>query len=113
MNRNDYLKAKNFIYNDIQREINLAIASQNFIKKHILKFLVKNDGGGNFMAAMALLSYTEFAGKIKFGHKKTDGSDHSTKNFNDFFDELGPEYKNFRSSNNVLNSTCKCNSTTL
>lgn len=45
------------------------------------------------MAALALLSYTEFGGKLKFGCKKKGGADHASENFNRFFGELGPAYR--------------------
>lgn len=45
----DFLQAKNFIYTDIQREIDLVSTKW---------------GSGNFLAALGLLCYTEFAGSF-------------------------------------------------
>lgn len=106
MNKVQYLQSRDFIYRDIEREIGLArIANSSGAKElKVLKTFKKlgvPEGGGNFMAALALLCYTEFAGKIKFNNKKANGADCSSKNFNDFFDEIGPEYKKLRSSHNV------------
>ena len=50
------------------------------------------------MAALALLSYTEFAGRLK----NNDFSDqNSRKHFDDFFEDLGPSYQQFLSQHNV------------
>lgn len=58
-------------------------------------------GGGNLLAALGLLCYTEFAGKLRFGVKRADGSDVASANFNQFFDLLGPEYQAFRGSRSL------------
>ena len=62
-----------FIKTNIQREIDLA---------HV------NDSGGNFLAALGLLCYTEFMGKIVL---KGKGS--YTKQFKAFFCLMGEDYK--------------------
>ena len=50
------------------------------------------------MAALALLSYTEFAGRLK----NNDFSDqNSRKNFDDFFKDLGASYRQFLSQHNA------------
>ena len=85
-----FKQAKTFIYLDIEREIKLAYASENESIKEVLMKMNIPSGGGNFLAAMALLSYTEFAGKLRYKRKKKDGSDHASENFNLFFDDLGP-----------------------
>ena len=46
----------------------------------------------NFLTALGLLCYTEFAGQVRYGRST------STDNFNLLFDDLGPEYKAFRQS---------------
>jgi hypothetical protein len=81
------LQAKGFIFSDIEREIQLARAD-----KRQLQALGVTPGGGNFLAALGLLCYTEFGGKLKF-RKKT-----AAQNFNGFFDFIGPDYKGFRGS---------------
>ena len=101
MNRQDFLTARDFIYSDIQREINSATTSQDFIGKLRLKSLIKTSGGGNFLAALGLLSYTEFAGRLRFNKIDRDGKSIASENFNYFFDSLGGDYKNFRTKHNV------------
>jgi len=55
-------------------------------------------GSGNFMAALALLSYTEFAGRLK----NNDFSDtNSRRNFDSFFCDLGTDYQTFLSNHNA------------
>lgn len=97
MNYEEFKIAKNFIYTDIERELKLAELSQSDAGKKSLAVLGIHEGGGNFMATLALLCYTEFAGKMKFSHSSP------SKNFNQFFDELGNDYKIFRQSHNVYN----------
>lgn len=80
MTKADFLQAKGFIYSDIERELKLAKSGKD---------------AGNFLAALGLLCYTEFAGKLKYG------SGAASRNFNQFFDELGYRYKKFRSNHNV------------
>jgi len=97
------IQARNFIYVDIQREINLAYASESKYKKPLIKHLIGHTGGGNFLAALGLLAYTEFAGKLKYNCKKENGESWASENFNRFFDELGIEYNNFRNTHDVYN----------
>jgi len=71
---NEYiLPPKGFIYCDIKREIDLARAGKS---------------GGNLLAAIGLLSYTEFMGKILL---KNNGS--YTKQFKAFLQLMGEDYK--------------------
>lgn len=95
MEYDDFIRAKQFIYADIQREINLAYLAENTELKVILENAGIN-GGGNFLAALGLLSYTEFVGKIKYG-KKSGSRDSASGNFNAFFNDLGSYYKEFNS----------------
>lgn len=67
MNYRDFKQAKEFIFSDIQREIDLAKSNKN---------------AGNFLCALGLLCYTEFAGKIM-----SDGKYNSSQHFNDFFEK--------------------------
>lgn len=96
MNRSGFLKANVFIFTDVEREIQLAKT-----KRNTLSGLGINPGGGNFLAALGLFCYTEFGGKLRFGHKKPNGSDNASANFNDFFDLLGADYASFRSAYKV------------
>ncbi len=90
MDKAAFKQAKLFIFSDVEREIQVARASQ--ADKSALQSLGITPGGGNFLAALGLLCYTEFGGKLKY-RKKT-----ASENFNRFFDYLGPNYKAFRAS---------------
>lgn len=96
MTRDEFLQAKEFIFSDVEREIQLAKADGA-----ALHALGVTPGGGNFLAALGLLCYTEFGGKLRFGVKRADGSDVASKNFNQFFDMLGSTYQEFRQQHNV------------
>lgn len=67
-----------------------------------LKRLGVPAGGGNFLAALGLLCYTEFWGKLKYG-KRGD-----RQNFESFFDDLGPNYKAFRQSGVDVYNIFRC-----
>ena len=90
MDKAAFEQAKLFIFSDVEREIQLARVSQ--ADESALRSLGITPGGGNFLAALGLLCYTEFGGKLKY-RKKT-----ASENFNRFFDYLGPDYKAFRAS---------------
>jgi hypothetical protein len=79
----DFLQAGDFIFADIQREINLAKSKNN---------------AGNFLCALGLLCYTEFAGGIK---RKNFGDKESKNNFNLFFRELGKKYEELLNHHDV------------
>jgi hypothetical protein len=89
MTRDEFLKVKDLIFRDIEREIQLAKTSDED-----LTALGITPGGGNILAALGLLCYTEFAGRLLFG-------DTPSANFNQFFDRLGPSYEAFRNQHNV------------
>jgi hypothetical protein len=72
-----------FVFGDIQREIGLARAGT---------------GGGNLLAALGLLCYTEFMGGIATGKV---GRGQSKRNFDAFFARLGPEYLALQKQVNV------------
>jgi hypothetical protein len=93
----DFTEAKRLICADIEREIRLAYASERDDFKAVVQPFAIPLGGANFLAAMGLLSYTEFAGKLKYNEKK-NGRDWASENFNRFFDDLGLRYKQFRAS---------------
>lgn len=100
MNKESLLTARNFIYSDIQREISLVEATAKDEEK--LRELKIIPGGGNFLAALGLLCYTEFVGKLKYNHLikrgKRKGESIASANFNSFFDDLGDDYKKYRLS---------------
>jgi len=83
MNQTEFDQAKGFIYADIQREIDIAHTGKD---------------AGNFLCAVALLCYTEFSGGI-LRRKFQRGE--AGRNFNTFFDTLGPDYENFRKQHDV------------
>ncbi len=83
MSHTDFQTAKNFIFADIQRELDMANSDV---------------GSGNFLVALGLLCYTEFAGSLI----PSVGSGSRTK-FDTFFDRLGEGYRSLRGSHNVYN----------
>ena len=108
MDRPAFDRAKRFIFADIRREIALADASQTDEGREALRRAGVSPGAGNFIAALALLSYTEFAGKLKFNCKKANGSDAAGENFNRFFDELGDRYRAFRAAGHNVYGVFRC-----
>jgi len=87
-----YDQACQFISTDIGRELDLArLNARGELGIPIAP------GGGNLLAALGLLCYTEFAGKLRFGYKKANGADASKRNFLGLFDLLGPTYAALRS----------------
>lgn len=83
-------QAKTFILSDIKRELALADASEKLLGKIFLRLAGVSRGGGNFVAALSLLAYTEYAGRLKM-NDFSDGN--SRKNFDEFFGDLGAGYK--------------------
>ena len=59
MTRDEFVQAKAFIFSDVERELQLAKADSAG-----LQALGVTPGGGNFLAALGLLCYTEFGGKL-------------------------------------------------
>src|SRR5678815_767764 len=92
------------MFNDIEREVELGRVAD----EQALRALGVRPGGGNFLAALGLLSYTEFGGKLKFNCKKPNGTEHASENFNRFFDELGHGYAKLRSSGHNVYDTFRC-----
>jgi hypothetical protein len=90
MDHDQFKQAKVFIFTDVEREIHLAKADSSS-----LRCLGVTPGGGNFLAALGLLCYTEFAGKLRFNESG------AAANFNRFFDLLGQPYKELRTKHNV------------
>jgi hypothetical protein len=85
--------AQRFIEQDIGRELALADASESWLKRIILRLMGIQPGGGNFLGALGLLCYTEFAGRLKANDFSDDNSGAC---FNTFFDDLGPGYAALR-----------------
>ncbi len=108
MDQGAFQQAVLFAISDVRREIALAKASETAKGKAALEGLGVQPGGGNFLAALGLLCYTEFAGKCKYNCKKANGTDHASENFNRFFDELGPKYKAFRAAGHKVYDVFRC-----
>ncbi len=85
--KDQFLVARAYIYTDISRELQLASASQSSEGETALRDLGVAPGGGNFLAALAALCYTEFAGGI------VTGGDGSRANFDAFLRRMGPGYE--------------------
>ena len=97
MDRQEFQEAKLFIFSDVEREIQLAK-----VNKQELERLGVTPGGGNFLAALGLVCYTEFGGKL------LSSTSEATKNFNDFFDRLGEAYKDFRKQQPDVYNVFRC-----
>ena len=94
----DIEQARDFIYRDIEREIALAKSTETAEGKSFLEKAGVSSGGGNFIAALALLSYTEYAGRLK----NNDFSDKNSRiRFDEFFADLGTGYEKFLEPHNV------------
>jgi hypothetical protein len=96
-----------FAFTDIRREIALAKVSQTKEAVEALQKMGVPPGGGNVLAALGLLCYTEFAGKLKY-NKTKNGNDWATENFNCFFDDIGPDYLAFRAAGHNVYNICRC-----
>lgn len=92
--------AIDFIASDIAREIQLAKATEK--DPQALKRLGINLGGGNYLAALGLLCYTEFGGNLLYG------KDTYTTNFDKFFARLGPEYRKFKNEHEKVYGIFRC-----
>lgn len=89
MTKPEFDQARLFITGDIEREIQLVRGQNLWWKRAARQVWGVRPGGGNFLAALGLLCYTEFAGRIK----RDDFSDGNSRLcFDDFFADLGPEY---------------------
>lgn len=93
-------EARRLMFVDIERELHLAsIPEARHAELHGLG--IEHVGGGNLLAALGLLCYTEFAGRLMFGHVNGKGRDIASANFNSFFDELGTDYIALRARHNI------------
>jgi len=100
MDAAEFRAAKQFIFNDIEREIELARASE--AAPQALQAAGVRPGGGNFLAALGLLCYTEFGGRLKYNRPT------ASENFNLFFDDLGAGYKAFRKAGHNVYDILRC-----
>ena len=85
-----FQQARDFIANDIGRELQLARA-----RTELLDAAGVAPGGGNVLAALGLTCYTEFGGKLKYGYRGAKA------NFVEFFRDLGPPYLETARSHDV------------
>lgn len=102
--KEEFKEAKLFIRSDIEREMQLAKVSTGIFGKQILRWLKIHPGGGNFLAALGLLCYTEFAGKLV--HEILNGQPPPPKwankiYFGCFLDSMGQGYLDFRKKEDV------------
>ena len=97
MDATEFRKAKQFLFDDIEREIELAKAP-----KAAMRDAGVRPGGGNFLAALGLLCYTEFGGRLKYKRPR------ARENFNLFFDDLGQHYKDFREAGHNVYDVFRC-----
>lgn len=104
MDISEFRIATQVMFKGIERELQLARVRD----EHTLRALGGQLGGGNLLAAIGLLCYTEFGGKLKFDCRKPDGADDSAENFNRFFDELGPGYAALRASGRNIYAMFRC-----
>lgn len=98
-------QAKNFIFSDIDREISLADSSEKLLGRFFLRLAGIPLGGGNFVSALSLLSYTEFCGRLK---NNDFSGNNSRKCFDDFFCDLGPGYKQLLASKQNIYKIFRC-----
>jgi hypothetical protein len=108
--REQFDLAKQFTVGDIRREVELAKAWLGRLgpesQGHLEASGVQPSGGGNLLAALGLLCYTEFFGLVKFDRRYPSGYPKAgqrkpSENFNSFFDELGPDYVAFRAAHDT------------
>jgi hypothetical protein len=102
MDQSAFNQAVIFAFADVRREIALAKTSQTPTGQQALAALNIQQGGGNFLAALGLLCYTEFGGKLKYNQPTASG------NFNRFFDEMGTDYARFRAAGNNVYDIFRC-----
>lgn len=88
--------SKQLIFVDLPREVDWGNAWHDGRRPLVEAAGIKHSGGGNFLAALGALCYTEYGGWLQFGKKPTE-------NFNRFFDTLGTDYAAFRQKHNVYN----------
>lgn len=86
----DFDQAVAYMLTDVRRELQLARSDDAN-----LQAIGVTPGGGNFLAALGLLCYTEFGGRL------ITGTTRAAHNFNTFFDRLGPECASFRKDHDV------------
>lgn len=89
-----------FIQSDIEREIYYARQTEE--AKARGESPGPHAGGGNYLAALGLLCYTEYLGAFKTGRRGTDEEDkprrgQAEKNFRAFLHSMGEPYRDFES----------------
>jgi hypothetical protein len=107
MTRDEFKQARLFAFSDIRREIALARASETANGAAALDSASISRGGGNFLAALGLLCYTEFGGKLKYNCMR-NGREHASANFNSFFNDLGSEYQGLLKAGHKIYDIFRC-----
>jgi len=105
MEEHELQQVKRFMFADIRREIDLAKVSQATLKKKLFQAMGIHPGGGNFLAALGLLAYTEFAGRVlndDFSQKNAG------ENFRDYLRLMGDKYEEFDRDHDVYGKF-RCN----
>jgi hypothetical protein len=95
--KEEYEFMKNAIQTDIRREIQLAKRSQTEQWKSTCKEYEISEGGGNILAALGLLCYTEAFGNIFYNRNGQNNKPSPRSYFEAMFDLMGGDYKIFRS----------------
>jgi hypothetical protein len=94
--------SRQFILGDLRREVEWGTAWHDAARKpHLVAANIEPSGGGNFLAALGALCYTEYGGWLQFGKKQP------SVNFNRFFNTLGSDYPAFNRAHNVYD-TFRC-----
>lgn len=103
MTKDKFLLAREYITTDVERELSMARASINPKNSAILSGMKVKPGGGNFLSALAMLCYTEFAGSIA-----TNNSAHCRVNFETFLRSMGQAYADLLDSGMDVYKLFRC-----
>jgi hypothetical protein len=96
LHTHDYIisinKVRDFMFGDLEKTLSLVNTQE---------------GGPNFLLALALCCYTEYWGQFLIG-KKNRLHGYSRKCFNEFFKRLGPRYEYLITHNHNKHDYIKC-----
>jgi hypothetical protein len=101
-------QARLFIASDIGREVSLAKATETRLGRRRLTAAGVRLGGGNFLAALGLLCYTEFGGWLRFDERRKDRKPACGRNFDRFLAYMGKDYRAFGRRYRRLYSIFRC-----
>jgi hypothetical protein len=96
-----FRKSLEFIASDVFREVQLAAATEDDpeTEKMVRQAGITIGGAGNFLCAVGLLCYTDFAARLWQKAKRMGGNGEAA--FKAFFKTLGPQYESFQTKHNV------------